>query len=224
MQRAKKAEESFITAARTGGRIDMSLPGSKIRSLQAEENLLIAARNGGKIDMSLPESRIRRQTIAQVRGSSVEELAARGAAKSLMTFAATEDDKYLDVMRREDLEAAGKILHDYSDRSAIASIVKETPPDKEMRMIQQQVRQCLKEVINDLGYRPAQSEQTHWRTHNPGAFSHLRKRDIPLAIRRRLLAIHVHKQKLTIISGLSLQDAHTIRCYMQEQYASVFSG
>ena len=202
----------------------MSLPTPQIWGLQAEQSLLTAARNRGKINMSLPESQIQRQAMALMKGSSVDELSARDDAQSIITFAATENDKYLDVMRRVEFEVAGKILDDHSDRSAIASIVKETPPDKEMRMIQQQVRQCLKEVINDLGYRPAQSEQTHWRTHNPGAFSHLRKRDIPLAIRRRLLAIHVHKQKLTIISGLSLQDAHTIRCYMQEQYASVFSG
>jgi len=120
--------------------------------------------------------------ISEVMGSSVDELAARDAAKSLIAFAATEDDKYLDVMRREEFEAAGKILHGYSDRSAIANIMKETPPDQEMRRVKQQVRQCLKEVIDDLGYRPAQSEQTHWRTHNPGAFRHFRKRDIPLAM------------------------------------------
>jgi len=201
----------------------MSLPEPRIRRLQAEENLLTVACNGGKIDMSLPEPRIRSQTMAQVRGRSVDELAARDVAKSMISFTATEDDNHLDVMRREEIEAAGKILHDYSDRSAIAGIVKEKPPNKEMRRVKQQVRQCLKEVIDDLHYRPAQSEQTHWRTHNPGAFSHLRKRDIPLAIRRHLLAIHAHKQKLTIISGLSLQDAHTLRCYTQETHAGVFA-
>jgi len=63
-------------------------------------------------------------------------------------------------------------LDDYSDRSAIASIVKDKPPKKEMRRVREQERQCLKEVINDLDYRPTKSEQTHWHTHNPGAFNH----------------------------------------------------
>jgi hypothetical protein len=154
---------------------------------------------------------------------SVDELAARDAAKSVITLTATKDDKHLDVMRREEFEKAGKILTDYSDRSAIASIVKDTPPHEEIRRVKQQVRQCLKEVIDDLGYRPAQSEQTHWHTHNPGAFSHLKKRDIPTAIKRHLLAIHAHKQKLRIILGLSSKDAHTLRCYMQETHVSVFA-
>jgi len=97
--------------------------------------------------------------------------------------------------------------------------------DKEMRRVKVQVRQCLKEVIDDLGYQPTQGEQTHWRTHNPGAFSHLKSKNIAMAVRRRLLAItHAHKQKLTMISGLSIQDAHTLRCNMQEIEAGVFAG
>jgi len=129
-------------------------------------------------------------------------------------------DKHLDVMRREEFEEAGKILNDYSDRSAIASIVKDTPPHKEMRRVKQQVRQCLKEVLNDLGYRPAQSEQTRWHTH----ISHFKKKgDIPTAIKRHLLAIHAHKQKSRITLGLSIKDAHTLRCYMQETHVSVFA-
>ena len=48
---------------------------------------------------------------------------------------------------------AGKILDDYSDRSAIASTVKDNPPRKEMRRVREQVRQCLKEVINDTNQK-----------------------------------------------------------------------
>jgi len=113
-------------------------------------------------------------------------------------------------MRREEFEETGKILDDYSDRSAIASIVKDKPPHKEMQRVRQQVRQCLKEVINDLDYRPTKSEQTHWHTHNPGAFSHYGKKHLTTAIKRHLLVIHIHKQKLKIISGLSIKDAHTL--------------
>ena len=134
----------------------------------------------------------------------------------MITFTAIEDDNHLDVMRWEEFEAVGKILHDYSDRSAIASMVREKTIDREMRRVKQQVCQCLKEVIDNLGYQPTQSEQRQWRTQNPGAFSHLKRRHIPLAVRRRLLAIHGHKQKLTIISGLSIQDAHALRCALQE--------
>jgi len=50
----------------------MSLPEPQIRGLQAET----AARNAGEIDMSLPEPRIQRQAMAQVGGSSADELAA----------------------------------------------------------------------------------------------------------------------------------------------------
>ena len=114
-------------------------------------------------------------------------------------------------MRREEFEETGKILDDYSDRSAIASIVKDKPPHKEMQRVRQQVRQCLKEVINDLDYRPTKSEQTHWHTHNPEAFSHNTKTsEVNSAIKRHLLVIHIHKQKLKIISGLSIKDAHTL--------------
>ena len=56
--RTLQAFKNLLSAARRGGKIDMSLPKSKIRSLQVEDNLL-TARNGGKIDMSLPESKIR---------------------------------------------------------------------------------------------------------------------------------------------------------------------
>jgi len=48
-----------LTAARHGGKIDMSLPEPQIRGVQAEEKLLTAARNAGKIDMSLPKPQIR---------------------------------------------------------------------------------------------------------------------------------------------------------------------
>ena len=99
--------------------------------------------------------------MAQDRGSSVDELAARDAAKAMITFTATEDDNHLDVMRREEFEAAGKTLHEYSDRSEIARLVKGKTTDKEMGKVNQQVRHCLKEIINDLSYSPAQSEQTH---------------------------------------------------------------
>jgi len=103
-------------------------------------------------------------------------------------------------MRREEFEEAGKILDDYSDKSAIASIVKDNPPHKEMVRVEQQVRQCLQEVIIDLDYRPTKSEQTHWHTHNPGAFSHHTKTwTLNTAIRNRLLILHTHKQKLKII-------------------------
>jgi len=49
-----QAFKNLLTAARRGGKIDMSLPEPQIRGLQAEENLLTAARNAGKIYMSLP--------------------------------------------------------------------------------------------------------------------------------------------------------------------------
>ena len=114
----------------------------------------------------------------------------------MITFTATKEDKHLDVMRREEFEEAGKILNDYSDRSAIASIVKDKPLNKEMRRVKQQVHQCLKEVINDLDYRPTSSEQSHWRKHNPGAFSHIKKVSINGVIKRHLLVIHAHEQKL----------------------------
>jgi len=118
---------------------------------------------------------------SQVRGTSVDELAARDAAKSMFTFTATEDNKLLDMMRRKEFESAGKILHDHYDRSTIARLVKEKTLDKEMRRVKQQVRQCLKEVIDDLGYQPTLSEQAHERTHNPRAFCHLKKRNIPFS-------------------------------------------
>jgi len=119
---------------------------------------------------------------------------------SATIFTATEDDRHLDVMRREEFEEAGKILDDDSDRSAIASIIKDKPPYKERQRVRQQVRQCLKEVINDLDYRPTKSEQTHWHTNNPGAFSHYTKTyNQNTSIRRHLLSIHAHKQKLKII-------------------------
>jgi len=163
------------------------------------------------------------QAMVQVIGRSVDELAARDAAKSVTTFTATEDDKHLDVMRREEFEEAGKILDDYSVRIAIASIGKDKPPHKAMRRVKQQVRQYLKEVIIDLDYRPTPSEQTHWHTHNPGAFSHYKKRDINIAFKRHPLVIHAHKQKLKIISGLSIKDEHTLRFYMQETHVGVFA-
>jgi len=176
--RSLQAEENLLTAARKAGKIDMSLPESQIQGLQAEENVLTAARRGGNINMDQSETEVRRQAMAQVRGRSVDDLAARDTAKSATTFTATEDDKHLDVMRREEFEEACKILDVYSDRSAIASIVKDKPPHKEMQRVRQQVRQCLKEVINDLDYRPTKSEQTHWHTHNPGAFSHYEKKTL----------------------------------------------
>ena len=109
--------------------------------------------------MDQSETEVRRQAImmTQRMGRSVDELAARDAVKS----ATTEDDRHLDVMRREEFEKAGKILNDYSDRSAIASIVKDNPPRKEMRRVGQQVRQCLKEVINNRDYQPTKNEPTH---------------------------------------------------------------
>ena len=134
--------------------------------------------------------------------------------------------------RREEFEEAGKILDDYSDRSVITSIVKDNPPRKEMRRVRQQVRQCLKEVINNLDYRPTTSELQHWHTHNPGTFNHYKNmRDvnkairqhllvINKAIRQHLLVINTHQQKLKIISGVSITDAHTFRCQMQETHVA----
>jgi len=122
---------------------------------------------------------------------------------------------------REEFEEAGKILDDYSNRSAIAGIVKDNPPRKEMQRVKQQVRQCLKEVINNLDYQPTKSEQTHWHTRNPGAFNHFKNMgDVNKAIRQHLLAINTHKQKLKIISGLSISDVHTFRCQMQETHVT----
>jgi len=224
-----QAKEKILTAARNAGKINMSLPEPQSQSLQVRENVLTAARRGGNINMDQLETEVGLQAMAQVRGRSVDELAARDAAKSVIAFTATENDEHLDVMRREEFEGAGKILDDYSDRSAIASIVKDTPSHKKMRRVKQQGRQCLKEVIDDLGYRPAESERTHWHTHNPRAFSHYKKRDTHIAIKRHLLVIHAHKvghtrsQKLKIISGLSIKDAHTLRCYMQETHVGVFA-
>jgi len=43
-------------------------------------------------------------------------------------------------MLRVEFEAAGKILDDHSDRSAIASIVKAKSIDKEMKRVTAQVR------------------------------------------------------------------------------------
>jgi len=57
--RSLQTQENILTAARNAGKIDMSLPEPQIQSLQAEANLLTAARNGGKIDMSLSEPKIR---------------------------------------------------------------------------------------------------------------------------------------------------------------------
>ena len=172
--------------------------------------------------MDQSETEVRRQAMIQRRGRSVDELAARDAVKSI--FTATEDDKHLDVMRREVFEEAGKILDDYSDRSAIASIVKDKPPVKDMQRVRQQMRQCPKEVINDLDYRTTKREQTHWHTHNPEAFSHNTKTsEVNSAIKRHLLVIHTHKQKLKIISGLSIKVAHKLRCQMQEQHVGVFT-
>ena len=54
-----QAFKNVLTAARHGGKIDMSLPEPQIRGVQAEENPLTAARNAGKIDMSLPKPQIR---------------------------------------------------------------------------------------------------------------------------------------------------------------------
>ena len=98
--------------------VNIAASGAKY-NFQTKEKVLTAARNAGKIDMSLPEHQIWRQAMAQARGSSVDELAARGAAKVMITFTATEDDNHLDVMRREEFEATGKILHNYSDRSTM---------------------------------------------------------------------------------------------------------
>jgi len=151
------------------------------------KTVLTSARRGGKIDMDQSETYIIRQAMAQHRERSVDELAARDAAKSVLTDTATEEDKHLDEMRREKFEEAGKILDDYSDRSAIASI----------------------EVINDLDYQPTSSEQSHWRKHNPGAFSHIKKVSINGVIKQHLLVIHAHKQNLKIILGLSIKDAHS---------------
>ena len=114
----------------------MSLPKPQIRSLQAKKNLLTAARRGGNINMDQWETEGGSQAMVQVIGRSVDELAARDAAKSVTTFTATEDDKHLDVMRREEFEEAGKILDDYSVRIAIASIGKDKPPHKAIRRVQ----------------------------------------------------------------------------------------
>jgi len=128
-----QAKEKILTAARNAGKINMSLPEPQSQSLQVRENVLTAARRGGNINMDQLETEVGLQAMAQVRGRSVDELAARDAAKSVIAFTATENDEHLDVMRREEFEGAGKILDDYSDRSAIASIVKDTPPPKKMR-------------------------------------------------------------------------------------------
>jgi len=214
--RSLQAGEILLTTARTG-KIDMGLPESEIRSLQAGENLLTAARRGGKMKMDKLETEIRRQAMAQVQWRSVEELAERDTAESSTTFTATEVDKHLDVMRREEFEEASKILDDYSDKSAIASIVKDKPPQKEMAKVKQQVHQCLEEVINYLDYQPTTSEQTHWRTSNLRAFRHYTTTHaLNTAFKRHLLMTHTHKQKLKIILGLSIKDAHTFRCQMQD--------
>jgi len=230
--RGLQDEETLHTAARNVSRIDMSLPESQIRSLPAQENLVTAARRVGRIDMDQSETEVRHQTMTQRMGRSVDELAVRDAVKSATTFTATEDDRHLDVMRREEFEETGKILDDYSDRSVITSIVKDNPPRKEMRRVRQQVRQCLKEVINNLDYRPTTSELQHWHTHNPGTFNHYKNmRDvnkairqhllvINKAIRQHLLVINTHQQKLKIISGVSITDAHTFRCQMQETHVA----
>jgi len=150
--------------------------------------------------MDHSETEVRHQAMTQRFGRSVDELAARDAVKSATTFTATEDDRHLDVMRREEYDEAGKILDDYSDRSAIASIVKNKHPNKETRRVRQQVRQCLREVINDVDYQRTKSEQTHWHTHNPAAFNHYANtKDVNRAISRHLLTINTHKQKLKII-------------------------
>ena len=168
-------------------KIDMSLPESQIRGLQAGEHILTTVRRGGNTNMDQSETEGRRQAMTQRMGRSVNELAARDAVKSATTFTTTEDDRHLDVIRQEEFEEAGKILDDYSDRSAIASI----------------------EVINDLDYQPTSSEQSHWRKHNPGAFSHIKKVSINGVIKQHLLVIHAHKQNLKIILGLSIKDAHS---------------
>jgi len=129
--------------------------------------------------MDKSETEVRRQAMTQRMGRSVDELVARDEVKPATTFTSTEDDRHLDVMRREEFEESGKILDDYSDRSAIASIVKDYPPRKEMRRVRQQVRQCLKEVINNLNYQPTTSDLSHWHTHNPGVFNHYKNtRDV----------------------------------------------
>jgi len=144
--------------------------------------------------MDQSETEVGRQAMAQRRGRSVDELGARDAAKSVITFTATQEDKHLDVMWREEFEEAGKILDDYSDRSAIARSLKDKPLNKETQRVKQQVRQCLQEIINDLDYQQTSGEQTHWRTHNSGAFSHYKKGGIQIVIKRHLLVIHAHKQ------------------------------
>jgi len=204
----------------------MSLPESQIRGLQAGKHILTTARRGGNTNMDQSETEGRRQAMTQRMGRSVNELAARDAVKSATTFTTTEDDRHLDVMRQEEFEEAGKILDDYSDRSAIASIVKDNPPRKEMRRVRQQVHQCLKEVINNLDYQPTKSELSHWHTHNLGAVNHYKNvRDVNNGIRQHplatnnhqqklLLATNTHQHKLNIISGLSIMDAHTFRCEM----------
>jgi len=235
--RSLQAEENLLTAARNSGKINMNLPESQIRSLQAEENLRTAARNAGKINMSLPESQIRslqvmdqsdtdirRQAMAHVQGRSVNDQAERDTAKSSITFAVSEVDKHLDVMRWEEFEEAAKILDDYSDKSTIASIVKDKPPRKEMTRVKQQVRQRLKEVIDDLEYRQTTSKRTQWRTSNPGAFSHCKTtHTLDTTIKRHLLLTHTHKLKLKIISGLSIKDAQTFRCQLQDSHIKVIS-
>jgi len=203
--RSLQARENVLTAAHKAGNIDMSLPEPQIWSLQAREKIITAARCGGIINMDQLETEVRRQGMAQRLGISVDELVARDAVRSATTFAATEDESHVDVMRREEFEQAGKILDDYPDWSAIASIVKDKPPPKEMKRVRKQVRQCIKEVINNHDYQPTKREQSHWHRRNPGTFNHYtRTGDVNVAITRRLLAIHTHKQALKIISGLSI--------------------
>ena len=118
--------------------------------------------------------------------------------------------------------APNSYISTYTDHHH-SHLIKHTPSDKphkkEMARVKQQVCKCLKEVINDLDYQPTTSEHTHWRTNNPGAFSHHTKTcNLNTAIKRHLLIIHAHKQKSKIISGISIKDAHTFRCQMQDQY------
>jgi len=176
-----------------------------------------------EINMDQSAIEVRRQVMAQLKGRSVDEQTEIDAAKSAITFTATEADRLLDVMRREEFEEAGKILDDsdYPDQSAITSIVLDNPLQTEQSRVKQQVRQCLKEVISDLEYQPTTREQADWKTNNPEAFSHLTQtKHVNNAIRRHLVMTHTHTQKLKIISGLSIKDAHTFRCQMQNRRAS----
>ena len=109
----------------------------------------------------------------------------------------------------------GKIMDEWPDQSAISNLVVYRPSREEHYAANTRVRWSLKSVLEEIDYWPTNSKKQSWHDNNPSAFKD-DKNNLG-AVMDHLKRVHTHKQKLKIISGLSVHQRCT---YISILYAN----